>query len=65
MPPSDLDIFRTANLWAARHSDNAVDEARKMPAGFQAADDRDGADVWLRIIVALETLRTLQPAVLS
>ena len=57
MAPSDLDIFRTANLWVMRHCDAAIDEARKMAAKFQDAGDRDGADVWLRIIVAVETLQ--------
>ena len=62
---SDLDIFRTANLWAARHGDAAVEEARKMAREFQAAGDRDGADVWLRIIIAVETLLSPRTGTLS
>jgi hypothetical protein len=34
-----------------------VAEARKMVAGFQDVDDRDSADVWLRILLAVETMR--------
>jgi hypothetical protein len=62
---SDLDIFQAANLWAARHGDAAVLEARKMAAQFQAAGDLDGADVWLRIIVAVETLLAPRTGALS
>ena len=62
MPVSDLEIFQTANLWADRHGAAAIREARKMAAGFQQAGDRDGADVWLRIIIAIETLRAEQSA---
>jgi hypothetical protein len=57
MPVSDLEIFQTAKLWADRHGDAAIEEARKMAAHFQQVGDRDGADVWLRTILALESLR--------
>jgi hypothetical protein len=65
MPISDLEIFQTAKLWADRHGDDAILEARKMVTHFQQLGDRDGADVWLRTILALETLRTPQPDRLS
>ena len=65
MAVSDLEIFQTAKLWADRHGASAITEARKMVADLQQADDRDGADVWLRIILAIETLRVDQPAYLS
>jgi hypothetical protein len=57
MSVSDQDILRSANLWLNRHGDLAVAEARKMVAGFQDVDDRDSADVWLRILLAVETMR--------
>ena len=57
MSVSDHDILRSANLWLHRHGAIAVAEARKMVAGFQEVGDRDSADVWLRILLALETLR--------
>jgi hypothetical protein len=52
----DLDIFKTAKLWIDRHGDAAIAEARHRVAELQAAGQRDGADVWLRIILAIETL---------
>ena len=55
---SDLDVFRSAKLWLDRHGDTAVAEARRRVAELQAAGEREGADVWLRIIVALGTLTT-------
>jgi hypothetical protein len=57
MSVSDHDILRSASLWFDRHGAIAVAEARKMVAGFQDVGDRDSADVWLRILLALETLR--------
>jgi len=58
MSDSDHDILRSANLWLNRHGDLAVAEARKMVAGFQSDGDRDSADVWLRILLAVETMRS-------
>lgn len=57
MSVSDHDILRSANLWLNRHGEVAMTEARKMVAGFQEAGDRDSADVWLRVLLALESLR--------
>jgi hypothetical protein len=62
---SDLDIFRAAHLWAGQHGDAAVAEARKRVAELQATGQRDGADVWLRIIVAIETLGTPRSEMLN
>ena len=53
---SDLDIYRAAHLWLGQHGDDAVAMARRKVAELQTAGQRDGADVWLRIIVAMETL---------
>lgn len=64
-PTSEFDIFRSANLWAARHGAAAVKEARKMAQNLQRAGDLDRADVWLRILVAIETMRTARPEHLS
>ena len=55
---SDLDIYRAARLWLGQHGDDAVAMARRKVAELQTAGQRDGADVWLRIIVAIETLLT-------
>ena len=53
---SDLDIYRAAHLWQGQHGDAAATMARRKVAELQTAGQRDGADVWLRIIVAMETL---------
>jgi hypothetical protein len=55
---SDLDILRSAKLWLDRHGDAAVKEARRRAAELQVAGERDGADIWLRIIVAIQALTT-------
>jgi hypothetical protein len=62
---SNLEIFQTANLLNDLHGSAAIVEARKMASDFQEKGDRNSADVWLRIIVAIESLRTEQPAHLS
>jgi hypothetical protein len=60
---ADLDVFRGANIWLSQHGDAAVEKARRRVTELQAAGDRDGADVWLRIIVAIETLLTPLPGI--
>ncbi len=55
---TDLDVFRAAKLHLDRHGEAAITEARRRAAELQAAGDRDGADVWLRIVLAIETLLT-------
>ncbi len=57
MPVSDLDIFRSANLHLDQHGDQAVTKAREMVRTMKRCGDHDGADTWLRIIVAIETMR--------
>jgi hypothetical protein len=57
MSETDHDILRSANLWLNRHGDDAVTEARKMVASLQEAGDRDSADVWLRVLLAVENMR--------
>ena len=49
-------IYRAAHLWLGQHGDAAATMARRKVAELQTAGQRDGADVWLRIIVAMETL---------
>jgi hypothetical protein len=60
---ADLDVFRSANIWLSQHGDAAVEKARRRVTELQAAGDRDGADVWLRIIVAIETLLAPLPGI--
>jgi hypothetical protein len=52
----DLDIARSAHLWIQRHGENATTKAREMVEAMRKKGDKDGADTWLRIIVAIGTL---------
>jgi hypothetical protein len=58
MPPSDHDIQRTAHLWVQQHGDKATAKAREKVEKMRRRGDAEGADVWLRIIVAIGTLGT-------
>jgi len=57
MPPPNLEIFHSANLYLELHGDEAVAKARAMVRTMQDRGDRDGADRWLQIIVAIEALQ--------
>jgi hypothetical protein len=57
MTDSDLDIFRAANMYVERYGDEAIAKAREMVRSLKERGDEDGADTWLRIIVAIETMR--------
>jgi hypothetical protein len=54
---SELDIARSANSLIERLGEAAVTHARQRVAELQATGDNAGADVWLRIIVAIDALR--------
>jgi hypothetical protein len=58
MPVSDLDIHRAAHVLIAHHGDNATTVAREMVETMPQRGDTEGADTWLRIIVAIGTLGT-------
>jgi hypothetical protein len=58
MPISDLDINRTAHLFIRLHGDEATARARKMVERMRRKGDNEGADTWLRIIVAIGELGT-------
>jgi hypothetical protein len=55
-PASDLDVYRSAHLWVQRHGVDATARARDMVETMRKKGDEDGADVWLRIIVAIGSL---------
>ena len=57
MAVSDLDIHRSAHLWIQTHGVNASAKTREMVETMRKKGDKDGADTWLRIIVAIGTLR--------
>ena len=58
MPPSDLDITRSAHLWIQQHGEQATAKAREMVEEMRRRGNVEGADVWLRIIVAIGELGT-------
>ena len=57
--PSDLHVYRSALVWFQRHGDDATAKAREMVELMRKKGDADGADVWLRIIVAIGVLAEL------
>jgi hypothetical protein len=56
MPPSDLEINRAAHLLIQQHRDEATARARAKVEEMRRRGDTEGADTWLRIIVAIGTL---------
>jgi hypothetical protein len=44
-------------MYVEWHGDGAVAKAREMVRTLKERGDEDGADTWLRIIVAIETMR--------
>jgi hypothetical protein len=57
MTDPDVDIFRSANLFVELHGNDAVTKARDMVRTMRERGDNNGADRWLRIIVAIEAMR--------
>jgi hypothetical protein len=58
MPVSNVAIHRAARLWLQQNGDDALARAREMVDAMRRKGDSDGADTWLRIIVAIGTLGT-------
>jgi hypothetical protein len=56
MPIDDFDMYRSAHLWIQLHRDAAVMKAREMVDTMRQKGDNAGAEVWLRIIVAIGEL---------
>jgi hypothetical protein len=54
---ADLGITHSATLWLELHFENAIPEARRMATEMHSRGNLDGADTWLKVIVALEDLR--------
>ncbi len=55
--PSDLDIYRTANLLIQRLGSTAALEAQVRAEEMQQRGDDDGHAAWLRILRAVEALQ--------
>ena len=53
MPASDHDIHRSAHHMIQLHGDAVTAKAREMVEEMRRKGDNEGADTWLRIIVAI------------
>ena len=58
---SERDIYRTANLMIRKHGSKAHIHAAMRADEFSEKGDLDGQRTWLRIIRAIEDLRTIDP----
>jgi hypothetical protein len=56
MPFSDFDIQRLAHLFIQLDGEQATAKAREMVEEMRRKGDHDGANKWLRIIVAIGEL---------
>jgi hypothetical protein len=56
MRPSDLEISQYAHLFIQQHGDEATAKAREMVERMRSICDHEGADTWVRIIVAIGEL---------
>ena len=56
MPASDFEIQRLAHLFIQLDGERATAKARKMVEEMRHKGDHEGADTWLRIIVAIGKL---------
>jgi hypothetical protein len=56
MPISDFDIQRLAHLFIQLDGEQAIANARKMVEEMRRKGDNEGADKWLRILVAIGEL---------
>ena len=61
MAAPDLDIHRTAYLFVRFHGDAAAERARMIAERMHSKGDHEGADTWLRIIVAIGELASRRP----
>lgn len=55
---SDRDIYQTAHLLIRKHGERAHIHAAKRVDEFHDRGDLDGARTWLRIINAIDDLRS-------
>ncbi len=59
--PSDLDIYRSANLLVKHHGEDAPIQAAMRADAMLEASDLDGYAVWKRILRAVEALQGPAP----
>lgn len=53
---SDTDILRAANQLIDQYGDDALDHAREWVEECHESDDREGEDMWRRIVRAIADL---------
>jgi pyrroloquinoline quinone (PQQ) biosynthesis protein C len=53
MPPADFEIRRLAHHLIHCHGDKAMAKAREKVEKMRRKGSQEGADLWLRIIVAI------------
>jgi hypothetical protein len=56
MPITDYLVRRAAQSYADTYGPNALDKARERVLYFQKNGDSIGADMWIRVIIALKDL---------
>ena len=61
MPISNLDIYRSANLFVRRYGADAEVQAAMRADRLLDAGDLDGAAVWRRIMAAIVELQRTEP----
>ena len=59
--PSEIDIYRSANLLIEQHGEDAPIFAAQQADRCLAAGDLDGKAVWMRVIRAIEELQQREP----
>ena len=61
MAVSELDIWRSANLYISRYGADAEIQAAMQADRLLEAGDLDGAAVWRRIVAAVVKLQRAEP----
>jgi hypothetical protein len=56
MPITDYLVRRAAQSYADTYGSNALDKARERVLFFQKNGDSIGADMWIRVMIALKDL---------
>jgi hypothetical protein len=59
--PSDLDIYRSANILIKQHGEDAAIHAAMKTDELSVKGDVEGAAVWKRIVRAIDELSCTQP----
>ncbi len=59
--PSEIDIYRAANLLIKQHGEDAARHAAKRAVTLLEAGDMEGCRVWLNILDAIKELQRMRP----